>query len=125
MTSFASRLLDWFDLHGRHDLPWQKSKTAYRVWLSEIMLQQTQVQTVIPYFDRFLTQFPSVEDLAAAPEDDVLHLWTGLGYYARAPNLHRAAKLVVSDFGGSFLKTSTVCYNFPVWGDRQLGPYLA
>ncbi len=90
MTSFSSRLLNWFDLHGRHDLPWQASKTAYRVWLSEIMLQQTQVQTVIPYFERFLVRFPSVEDLAEAPEDDVLHLWTGLGYYARARNLHRA-----------------------------------
>ena len=125
MTSFASRLLDWFDLHGRHDLPWQKSKTAYRVWLSEIMLQQTQVQTVIPYFDRFLTRFPSVEDLAAAPEDDVLHLWTGLGYYARARNLHRAAKLVVSDFGGQFPQDLDGLLQLPGVGRSTAGAILS
>ena len=99
---FAPRLLAWFDQHGRHDLPWQQDKTPYRVWLSEIMLQQTQVQTVIPYFLRFVAQYPTVEQLAAASEDEVLHLWTGLGYYARARNLHRAARCIVADHGGVF-----------------------
>ncbi|MDH3994319.1 MAG: A/G-specific adenine glycosylase, partial [Gammaproteobacteria bacterium] len=81
---FAARVLDWFDQHGRTDLPWQRDIGPYRVWVSEIMLQQTQVKTVIPYFERFMAAFPTVESLAAAPEDSVLHLWTGLGYYARA-----------------------------------------
>jgi A/G-specific adenine glycosylase len=125
MTSFSSRLLNWFDLYGRHDLPWQASKTAYRVWLSEIMLQQTQVQTVIPYFERFLVQFPSVEDLAKAPEDDVLHLWTGLGYYARARNLHRAAKLVVSDFQGQFPQDLEGLLKLPGVGRSTAGAILS
>ncbi len=100
--SFATRLLAWYDHHGRHDLPWQQDISAYRVWVSEIMLQQTQVTTVIPYFERFMAAFPRVQDLAAAPLDDVLHLWTGLGYYARARNLHRAAKIVSEDLQGEF-----------------------
>lgn len=95
---FAERLLAWFDQHGRHDLPWQQDITPYRVWVSEIMLQQTQVATVIPYFERFMQRFPRVDDLAAAPLDDVLHLWTGLGYYARGRNLHKAARQIVADF---------------------------
>jgi A/G-specific adenine glycosylase len=81
---FAPRLLKWFRLHGRRTLPWQLNPTPYRVWVSEVMLQQTQVATVIPYYARFMTRFPSIEALAAAPLDEVLHLWTGLGYYARA-----------------------------------------
>ena len=81
---FHRRVLHWFDKHGRHDLPWQKGVTPYRVWVSEIMLQQTQVATVIPYFDRFMASFPTVKALAEASEDLVLHHWTGLGYYARA-----------------------------------------
>jgi A/G-specific adenine glycosylase len=93
--AFAARLLTWFDLHGRHDLPWQHPREPYRVWLSEVMLQQTQVTTVIPYFERFLQRFPTVQALAAAPIDDVLQLWAGLGYYARARNLHRCAQVVV------------------------------
>ena len=92
MPSFAERLLAWYDQHGRHDLPWQRDTSPYRVWVSEIMLQQTQVKTVIPYFERFMQAMPTVEALAAATEDEVLHLWTGLGYYARGRNLHRAAK---------------------------------
>ena len=88
----ADALLNWFDRHGRKDLPWQQDRTPYRVWVSEIMLQQTQVTTVIPFYQRFMAALPSVEDLAAAPEDTVLHLWTGLGYYARARNLHRCAR---------------------------------
>lgn len=95
-------MLSWFDQHGRHDLPWQAEKTAYFTWLSEIMLQQTQVTTVIPYFQSFRDNFPTVEDLAAADIDDVLHLWTGLGYYARARNLHKAAQMVVREFNGEF-----------------------
>ncbi|MEO2184745.1 MAG: A/G-specific adenine glycosylase, partial [bacterium] len=102
MTSFAKQLLDWFDQHGRKSLPWQTDKTPYRVWVSEIMLQQTQVATVIPYFKKFLHCFPSVDELAAATEDEVLHLWTGLGYYARARNLHISAKKVMAEHNGEF-----------------------
>ncbi len=91
---FADRVLQWFDVHGRKDLPWQLQPTPYRVWISEIMLQQTQVATVIPYFERFTKSFPDIAALAAATEDEVLHLWSGLGYYARARNLHKAAKIV-------------------------------
>ncbi|MFT7290220.1 MAG: A/G-specific adenine glycosylase, partial [Reinekea sp.] len=99
---FRKQSLAWYDQNGRKTLPWQQGKTAYRVWLSEIMLQQTQVTTVIPYFERFLLAFPTVADLAAAHEDEVLHLWTGLGYYARARNLHRSAQQVVQEWGGQF-----------------------
>lgn len=99
---FQKLLLTWFDQHGRKDLPWQKNKTPYRVWVSEIMLQQTQVTTVIPYFQRFMTRFPDVQSLAVASEDDVLHHWTGLGYYTRARNLHRAAKIILEKFHGKF-----------------------
>ncbi|SHF77586.1 A/G-specific DNA-adenine glycosylase [Modicisalibacter ilicicola DSM 19980] len=98
--AFRARLLDWFDRHGRRTLPWQQHKTPYRVWVSEIMLQQTQVATVIPYYERFMERFPDVEDLANAEQDAVLHLWTGLGYYARARNLHRAAQIVATEHGG-------------------------
>lgn len=100
--TFASQLLDWFDQHGRHDLPWQQDINPYRVWLSEIMLQQTQVKTVIPYFQRFIAAFPAIDPLADASLDSVLHLWTGLGYYARARNLHKTAQLIVEDFAGQF-----------------------
>ncbi len=100
--SFNSAVLDWFDTHGRHDLPWQQNITPYRVWVSEIMLQQTQVSTVMGYYDRFMTALPTVADLANAPEDEVLHLWTGLGYYTRARNLHKTAKRVMEQHGGEF-----------------------
>jgi A/G-specific adenine glycosylase len=99
---FTQGLLRWFDLHGRKNLPWQQSPTPYRVWVSEVMLQQTQVATVIPYYQRFMTRFPGVESLAAAPEDEVLHLWTGLGYYARARNLRSCAHVLVQQYGGEF-----------------------
>lgn len=92
---FSDALLTWFNLHGRKNLPWQQEKSPYRVWLSEIMLQQTQVVTVIPYFEAFVARFPTVESLAAAPLDDVLQRWAGLGYYARARNLHKAAQDIV------------------------------
>ncbi|MFO8005047.1 A/G-specific adenine glycosylase [Thioalkalivibrio sp.] len=100
MSLFAARLLSWFDRHGRHDLPWQHPRSAYRVWISEIMLQQTRVEAVIPYFQAFMARLPDVRALAGAPLDEVLHLWSGLGYYARARNLHRAARLVQERHGG-------------------------
>ena len=99
-TSFQQRLLHWFDSAGRHDLPWQHERTAYRVWVSEIMLQQTQVATVIPYFERFMGRFPTLADLAVASLDEVLHLWTGLGYYARGRNLHKAARQIMKEYNG-------------------------
>lgn len=101
-NQFSKDVLRWFDKHGRKHLPWQQAITPYRVWLSEIMLQQTQVATVIPYFEAFTAKFPDVHSLAAAPIDEVLHLWTGLGYYARARNLHRCAQTVVNQYGGEF-----------------------
>jgi len=96
----AAALVAWHAQHGRHDLPWQCERTAYRVWVSEIMLQQTQVSTVIGYYQRFMQRFPDLASLAAAPIDEVLHLWSGLGYYSRARNLHRAAQQVVGEHGG-------------------------
>jgi len=95
----AAALLPWFERHGRKDLPWQRDPSPYRVWVSEIMLQQTQAAVVLPYFMRFLARFPAVTDLAAADQDQVLHLWSGLGYYARARNLHKAAGRIVTDHG--------------------------
>lgn len=102
MVDFASRLTAWQSRHGRHDLPWQGSRDPYTVWLSEIMLQQTQVATVIPYYLRFTARFPGIAALAAATEDEVLTLWSGLGYYSRARNLHRAAQWVMERHGGEF-----------------------
>jgi len=99
-TEFAARLLAWFDAHGRHDLPWQHPRSAYRVWIAEIMLQQTQVATVIPYFHRFIEAFPDLPSLAAADRDSVLGRWSGLGYYSRARNLHAAALRCMREFGG-------------------------
>lgn len=102
MSDFASRLIAWQRQAGRHDLPWQASRDPYRVWLSEIMLQQTQVTTVMPYYRRFIAQFGDVASLAAAELDDVLASWSGLGYYARARNLHSAAQRIVTEFNGVF-----------------------
>jgi A/G-specific adenine glycosylase len=102
LASFAARLIDWQKRHGRHDLPWQNTTDPYRVWLSEIMLQQTQVATVIPYYQRFLARFPDLAALAAAPVDEVMAHWSGLGYYARARNLHACAQAVVAQHGGAF-----------------------
>ena len=99
---FSQGLLEWFSVHGRHTLPWQINPTPYRVWVSEVMLQQTQVATVIPYYARFLARFPSVDSLASAPLDEVLHLWTGFGYYARARNLSACAKVLAAQHGGVF-----------------------
>jgi A/G-specific adenine glycosylase len=112
-ASFAQRLVHWQRLQGRHDLPWQANRDPYRVWLSEIMLQQTQVGTVIAYFDRFLKRFPTVQDLAAASQEDVLGLWSGLGYYSRARNLHRCAQAVVQAHGGAFPRQFDVLQTLP------------
>ncbi|WP_244814504.1 A/G-specific adenine glycosylase [Caballeronia sp. Lep1P3] len=105
LTDFSTRLIAWQRVHGRHDLPWQNTRDAYRIWLSEIMLQQTQVSTVIPYYARFLERFPTVTALADAPIDDVMALWAGLGYYSRARNLHRCAQVVAREHGGAFPQT--------------------
>ena len=99
---FAARLVAWQAVHGRHDLPWQRTRDAYRVWLSEIMLQQTQVATALPYYLRFVERFPDLAALAAAPLDAVLELWSGLGYYRRAHHLHAAARAIVDRHGGRF-----------------------
>jgi A/G-specific adenine glycosylase len=101
-AKFQQAVLNWFDKYGRTNLPWQKDISAYRVWVSEIMLQQTQVTTVIPYFKRFMASYPSVQSLAAAPLDEVLHHWTGLGYYARARNLHKTSQQVAYNLDGEF-----------------------
>jgi A/G-specific adenine glycosylase len=102
MKSFAERVIEWQQKHGRHNLPWQRTRDPYRIWLSEIMLQQTQVSTVIPFYERFLMGFPDIASLAAAPQYDVLALWSGLGYYARARNLHGAAQAIIERHAGVF-----------------------
>jgi A/G-specific adenine glycosylase len=102
VKSFASRIVRWQQRHGRHALPWQGTRDPYRIWLSEIMLQQTQVATVTPYFERFVARFPDLASLAAAHEDEVLALWSGLGYYSRARNLHAAARAILARHGGDF-----------------------
>jgi A/G-specific adenine glycosylase len=111
--NFAEALIEWHDRHGRHDLPWQRNRTPYRVWVSEIMLQQTQVATVIGYYLRFMQRFAGVESLAAATIDEVLHLWSGLGYYSRARNLHRAAQIVVDEHGGEFPRDVNALVRLP------------
>lgn len=121
MPNFSSQVLTWFDQHGRKNLPWQSNRTAYRVWLSEIMLQQTQVSTVIPYFENFTKRFPTVSDLAAADIDQVLHLWTGLGYYARARNLHKAANVISTEFAGEFPQSVAELVSLPGIGLSTAG----
>ena len=125
MPALSKPLLAWFERHGRHDLPWQHDVSAYRVWLSEIMLQQTQVATVIPYFERFTNRFAGVGQLAAAPLDEVLHLWSGLGYYARARNLHRTANVVVADHGGRFPRDIDALLGLPGIGRSTAGAILS
>ena len=124
-TQFSDALLAWFDRAGRKHLPWQRDRTPYRVWVSEIMLQQTQVATVIPYYERFMQRFPDVQSLAQAPADEVLHLWTGLGYYARARNLQRAAHVIVSEHGGTFPITIDEVERLPGIGRSTAGAILA
>lgn len=110
---FAQQVVTWQRQHGRHDLPWQGTREPYRVWLSEIMLQQTQVRTVQAYYARFLARFPDLRSLAAAPLDDVLALWSGLGYYSRARNLHRCAQVVCAEHGGDFPRTAAQLRSLP------------
>jgi A/G-specific adenine glycosylase len=124
-ADFAARLLAWFDEHGRKDLPWQRDITPYRVWISEIMLQQTQVATVIPYFERFMASFPDVTTLADASEDAVLAHWSGLGYYARARNLHKAARLVRDEHGGAFPESFDAVVALPGIGRSTAGAILS
>ena len=109
--TFSARIVAWQRVHGRHDLPWQNTRDPYRIWLSEIMLQQTQVSAVVPYYQRFLAHFADVAALAAASEDEVLACWAGLGYYARARNLHAAARAVVA--GGGFPRTPEAMQELP------------
>jgi A/G-specific adenine glycosylase len=125
VSAFAQTLLAWFDRDGRHDLPWQHPRTPYRVWLAEIMLQQTQVQTVIPYYARFLAALPTLPDLAAADGDRVLALWSGLGYYARARNLHKAAQLCVERHGGELPQDFAALAALPGIGRSTAGAILA
>jgi A/G-specific adenine glycosylase len=125
LNPFASRLLAWYDLHGRKDLPWQHPRTPYRVWLSEVMLQQTQVRTVIGYFDRFVDALPTLDALAAAPLDRVLALWSGLGYYSRARNLHRTAQRCAADFGGELPRDIDTLAALPGIGRSTAAAILA
>ena len=125
MNTFADALLRWFDRDGRHDLPWQHPRTPYRTWVAEIMLQQTQVQTVIPYYARFLEALPTLPALAAADADRVLALWSGLGYYARARNLHRAAQVCVAEHGGELPVDFDALAALPGIGRSTAGAILA
>ena len=122
---FADDLLAWFDVHGRRDLPWQHPRTPYRVWLSEVMLQQTQVRTVIPYFERFVTALPALASLAEAPLDRVLGIWSGLGYYSRARNLHRAAEICVERHGGELPRDAEALAALPGIGRSTAAAILA
>jgi A/G-specific adenine glycosylase len=122
---FASKLLDWFDHHGRKSLPWQVDRDPYRVWISEIMLQQTQVNAVTPYFVRFMERFPDITSLARSDNDEVMHYWSGLGYYARARNLHRAAKQIIEQHSGKFPATLDSVMALPGVGRSTAGAILA
>lgn len=124
-TNFASRVLAWYDEFGRKSLPWQQFKHPYPTWLSEVMLQQTQVSTVIPYFNTFMAQYPTVTDLANAHIDEVLHLWTGLGYYARGRNLHKAAQLIRDEYNGEFPTTFDDVIALPGVGRSTAGAILS
>lgn len=121
----AQLILDWYTYQGRKDLPWRQSITPYRIWLSEIMLQQTQVKTVIPYFEKFIAQFPTINILAHTQLDDVLHLWTGLGYYSRARHLHTTAKNVCTQYAGEFPNHLNELIKLPGIGRSTAGAILA
>lgn len=123
--TFAQRVVDWYHQHGRKTLPWQQHKTPYKVWVSEIMLQQTQVATVIPYFQRFVAAVPNLRALASTPADDVLALWSGLGYYSRARNLHAAAKVCVAEHGGEVPRDFDALHALPGIGRSTAGAILA
>ena len=125
LTPFAASLLAWFTEQGRHDLPWQRNPTPYRVWVSEIMLQQTQVQTVLNYYERFIAVFPNVQTLASAEVDDVLHLWSGLGYYSRGRNLHHSAQMIVEEHNGELPSSVETLMALPGIGRSTAGAILA
>lgn len=125
MMTIASKILKWFDKQGRKNLPWQQNPSPYRVWISEIMLQQTQVNTVIPYYERFMKKFPDIASLAKAPLDAVLKEWTGLGYYARARNLHKAASIVLEKHQGIFPRDFESVLQLPGIGRSTAGAILA
>ena len=118
-------MLEWYDQHGRKDLPWQLPRHPYRVWISEIMLQQTQVQTVIPYFNRFIQRFPTINDVAQAEEDEVLSLWSGLGYYSRARNLHCTAKILKENYNSQFPQDLETLTKLPGIGPSTAAAILA
>ena len=122
---FSTRVLNWYHHHGRHDLPWQKNTSLYRTWVSEIMLQQTQVATVIPYFQKFIKQFPTIKKLAAASQDDVLLYWAGLGYYSRARNIHKASQIIVEQYKSIFPKQYENVLALPGIGPSTAGAILA
>ncbi|TVT59982.1 MAG: A/G-specific adenine glycosylase [Sedimenticola thiotaurini] len=123
--AFSSKIIAWYHLHGRKALPWQQNPTPYRVWVSEIMLQQTQVATVIPYFQRFVQRFPGLPDLAKAEQDEVLHYWSGLGYYSRARNLHKAAQQIMQSAAGQFPETVDALMALPGIGRSTAGAILS
>jgi len=125
VSALARALIRWHATHGRHDLPWQQDRTPYRVWVSEIMLQQTQVGTVIDYYRRFLQRFPDVQSLAAASMDEVLHLWSGLGYYSRARNLKRAAERIVNEHGGELPSSRDALTDLPGIGRSTAAAILS
>lgn len=123
--NFAARVLAWFDQYGRKDLPWQQNPTPYRVWVSEIMLQQTQVSTVIPYYQRFMQRFPNLDSLAAATQDEVLQLWEGLGYYSRGRNLHKTAQRIRDDYAGEFPRDIATLATLPGIGRSTAAAILS
>jgi len=125
MKTFASRLLQWFECSGRHDLPWQHEQSLYRVWISEIMLQQTQVATVIPYFQQFMQRFPDIESLAQTTQDEVLRFWAGLGYYSRARNIHKTALYIAEQYQGAFPDDYDDVVALPGIGPSTAGAILA
>ena len=125
ISTFNQRLLAWFDQYGRTNLPWQSNPTPYRVWISEVMLQQTQVNTVIPYYQRFMAQFPDIVTLATASLDEVLYYWAGLGYYARARHLHQAAQQIYHQYHGKLPTNFDQLMRLPGIGRSTAGAILA
>ena len=124
-SKFVKPLLHWFDSHGRKTLPWQQNSDPYHIWVSEIMLQQTQVETVIPYYQKFITRFPNIETLAKASQEEVMTYWAGLGYYARARNIHASAQLILQQYNGDFPNRFDQVVALPGIGKSTAGAILA